>query len=99
MQTAAGQRQRGFHASCSSVNSATRPQMNHHAPVWHTFCNLAGKLRFGALHKNNEKVSLMDNATSLPTGAAVAPAAERTTASRLKSIFSGSIGNMVEWYD
>ncbi|WP_312817978.1 MFS transporter, partial [Pseudomonas sp.] len=41
----------------------------------------------------------MDNATSLPAGAAVTPAAEKTTASRLKSIFSGSIGNMVEWYD
>ncbi|MDF2487427.1 MAG: metabolite/H+ symporter, major facilitator superfamily, partial [Pseudomonas sp.] len=41
----------------------------------------------------------MHNATSLPSGAAAAPAAEKTTSSRLKSIFSGSIGNMVEWYD
>lgn len=40
----------------------------------------------------------MDNSTSLPAGAAAAPA-EKTTSSRLKSIFSGSIGNMVEWYD
>ncbi|QXI31408.1 MFS transporter [Pseudomonas vanderleydeniana] len=35
----------------------------------------------------------------MPLGSAVAPAQERTTASRLKSIFSGSVGNMVEWYD
>ncbi|KPA88443.1 arabinose efflux permease family protein [Pseudomonas asplenii] len=41
----------------------------------------------------------MDNSTTLPLGSAVAPAQERTTASRLKSIFSGSVGNMVEWYD
>lgn len=27
------------------------------------------------------------------------PATEKTTSSRLKSIFSGSVGNMVEWYD
>ena len=81
------------------ANGVQRPQMNHLAPIWHTFCNHRGKQRSGALHKNNEKVSLMDNATSLPTGAAIAPAAEKTTASRLKSIFSGSIGNMVEWYD
>lgn len=40
----------------------------------------------------------MDNSNSLPAGAA-APAKERTTSSRLKSIFSGSVGNMVEWYD
>ncbi|WP_341962424.1 MFS transporter [Pseudomonas sp. RC10] len=32
-------------------------------------------------------------------GATAAPAAEKTTGSRLKSIFSGSVGNMVEWYD
>ena len=32
-------------------------------------------------------------------GTAAAPAAEKTTGSRLKSIFSGSVGNMVEWYD
>ncbi len=41
----------------------------------------------------------MDNSTTLPQGSAVAPAKERTTSSRLKSIFSGSVGNMVEWYD
>ena len=32
-------------------------------------------------------------------GAAATPVAEKTTGSRLKSIFSGSVGNMVEWYD
>ena len=32
-------------------------------------------------------------------GATALPATEKTTASRLKSIFSGSVGNMVEWYD
>ncbi len=36
---------------------------------------------------------------SLSTGSAAKPASEKTTASRLKSIFSGSVGNMVEWYD
>ncbi|WP_338525903.1 MFS transporter [Pseudomonas batumici] len=41
----------------------------------------------------------MDNSTTLPLGSAAAPAKERTTSSRLKSIFSGSVGNMVEWYD
>ncbi|SEI13510.1 MFS transporter [Pseudomonas asplenii] len=41
----------------------------------------------------------MDNSTTLPLGSAAAPAKERTTANRLKSIFSGSVGNMVEWYD
>ncbi len=41
----------------------------------------------------------MDNSTTLPAGSVAAPAAERTTRSRLKSIFSGSVGNMVEWYD
>ncbi|MGY4818964.1 MFS transporter [Pseudomonas chlororaphis subsp. piscium] len=41
----------------------------------------------------------MDNSQTLPLGAAAAPAKEKTTASRLKSIFSGSVGNMVEWYD
>jgi MHS family alpha-ketoglutarate permease-like MFS transporter len=51
-----------------------------------------------ALHKNNEKVSLMDNASTLPRGGRRARRG-KTTASRLKSIFSGSIGNMVEWYD
>ena len=78
---------------------AQRPHLKPNAPIWHTFCNHLCKLRYGALHKNNEKVSLMDNATSLPAGASTAPATEKTTASRLKSIFSGSIGNMVEWYD
>jgi MHS family alpha-ketoglutarate permease-like MFS transporter len=41
----------------------------------------------------------MDTSSSLPQGAAGAPVAEKTTSSRLKSIFSGSVGNMVEWYD
>ena len=41
----------------------------------------------------------MDNASTLPAGAAAASAAPKTTSSRLKSIFSGSVGNMVEWYD
>jgi len=41
----------------------------------------------------------MDNSTTLSLGSAAAPAKERTTSSRLKSIFSGSVGNMVEWYD
>ena len=41
----------------------------------------------------------MDNSNALPLGSAAAPAKERTTSSRIKSIFSGSVGNMVEWYD
>lgn len=41
----------------------------------------------------------MDIPNSVPKGSAGAPAAEKTTSSRLKSIFSGSVGNMVEWYD
>jgi MHS family alpha-ketoglutarate permease-like MFS transporter len=41
----------------------------------------------------------MDNSNALPLGSAAVPAQERTTASRIKSIFSGSVGNMVEWYD
>ncbi|WOE78283.1 MFS transporter [Pseudomonas protegens] len=41
----------------------------------------------------------MDISNTLPAGSAAAPAQEKTTASRLKSIFSGSVGNMVEWYD
>jgi MHS family alpha-ketoglutarate permease-like MFS transporter len=41
----------------------------------------------------------MDNSNTLPVGTAAAPAKVRTTSSRLKSIFSGSVGNMVEWYD
>ena len=36
---------------------------------------------------------------SVSNGSAAAPVAEKTTRSRLKSIFSGSVGNMVEWYD
>ncbi|MBC2655891.1 MFS transporter [Pseudomonas sp. MSSRFD41] len=41
----------------------------------------------------------MDISNTLPAGSAAMPAQDKTTASRLKSIFSGSIGNMVEWYD
>ncbi|MDB6049005.1 MAG: Dicarboxylate transporter [Pseudomonas sp.] len=41
----------------------------------------------------------MDTPNAVPAGATVAPAKEKTTSSRLKSIFSGSVGNMVEWYD
>ncbi|MFJ4372011.1 MFS transporter [Pseudomonas japonica] len=41
----------------------------------------------------------MDNSSTLPAGAAATSAPEKTTSSRLKSIFSGSVGNMVEWYD
>ncbi|EIK98144.1 alpha-ketoglutarate MFS transporter KgtP [Pseudomonas sp. M47T1] len=40
----------------------------------------------------------MEISPSLTAGAQ-APAAVKTTGSRLKSIFSGSVGNMVEWYD
>lgn len=36
----------------------------------------------------------MDNSSTL-----IAPAVPRTTSQRLKSIFSGSVGNLVEWYD
>ena len=36
---------------------------------------------------------------SVSNGSAAAPVADKTTKSRLKSIFSGSVGNMVEWYD
>ncbi|MFJ3466745.1 MFS transporter [Pseudomonas sp. NPDC090201] len=36
---------------------------------------------------------------AVPHGSAATPVAEKTTGSRLKSIFSGSVGNMVEWYD
>jgi MFS transporter, MHS family, alpha-ketoglutarate permease len=36
---------------------------------------------------------------SASAGSAATPVAEKTTKSRLKSIFSGSVGNMVEWYD
>src|SRR5471032_322546 len=41
----------------------------------------------------------MDNSNTLPLGAAAVLAKPRTTTSRIKSIFSGSVGNMVEWYD
>ncbi|MDY7561715.1 MFS transporter [Pseudomonas sp. 10B1] len=41
----------------------------------------------------------MDTSNTLSEGSAAAPVKERTTGSRLKSIFSGSVGNMVEWYD
>jgi len=41
----------------------------------------------------------MDNSNALPLGSAAVPVKEKTTASRIKSIFSGSVGNMVEWYD
>ena len=41
----------------------------------------------------------MDNASTLPAGSTAATPKERTTSSRIKSIFSGSVGNMVEWYD
>ncbi|MFP3518103.1 MFS transporter [Pseudomonas sp. SIMBA_077] len=41
----------------------------------------------------------MDNSSSLPVGAASAAPQAKTTSSRIKSIFSGSVGNMVEWYD
>ena len=41
----------------------------------------------------------MDNSSTLPAGSASASPKEKTTSSRIKSIFSGSVGNMVEWYD
>ena len=41
----------------------------------------------------------MDNASTLPAGSTAATPKVRTTSSRIKSIFSGSVGNMVEWYD
>ncbi|MFK7608402.1 MULTISPECIES: MFS transporter [unclassified Pseudomonas] len=41
----------------------------------------------------------MDNSSTLPAGAASAAPKVKTTSSRIKSIFSGSVGNMVEWYD
>ena len=41
----------------------------------------------------------MDNSSTLPTGSVSAAPKEKTTSSRIKSIFSGSVGNMVEWYD
>jgi MHS family alpha-ketoglutarate permease-like MFS transporter len=42
---------------------------------------------------------MMEIPTSLSQRSDSAPAAVKTTSSRLKSIFSGSVGNMVEWYD
>ncbi|MFJ7884877.1 MFS transporter [Pseudomonas sp. NPDC096917] len=42
----------------------------------------------------------MDNSSTLTAGAASsAPIKVKSTSSRIKSIFSGSVGNMVEWYD
>nr|WP_314489916.1 MFS transporter [uncultured Pseudomonas sp.] len=41
----------------------------------------------------------MDSSSTLPAGAASAAPKVKTTSSRIKSIFSGSVGNMVEWYD
>ena len=41
----------------------------------------------------------MDISSTLPAGAVSAAPKEKTTSSRIKSIFSGSVGNMVEWYD
>lgn len=41
----------------------------------------------------------MDSSSTLPAGSASATPKEKTTSSRIKSIFSGSVGNMVEWYD
>ncbi|MFK7669313.1 MFS transporter [Pseudomonas lundensis] len=41
----------------------------------------------------------MDNSSTLPAGSVTATPKEKTTSSRIKSIFSGSVGNMVEWYD
>ena len=41
----------------------------------------------------------MDIPNSLSKGSADASTKEKTTGSRLKSIFSGSVGNLVEWYD
>ncbi|MGS0735413.1 MFS transporter [Pseudomonas sp. GG8] len=41
----------------------------------------------------------MDIPNSLSKGSAAASTKEKTTGSRLKSIFSGSVGNLVEWYD
>ncbi|MNZ60311.1 Alpha-ketoglutarate permease [compost metagenome] len=40
----------------------------------------------------------MDTSTTLST-TAVASATPKTTAQQLRSIFSGSVGNLVEWYD
>lgn len=41
----------------------------------------------------------MDNSSTLAAGSAAASPKVKTTSSRIKSIFSGSVGNMVEWYD
>ena len=41
----------------------------------------------------------MDNSSTLPAGSVPATPKEKPPSSRIKSIFSGSVGNMVEWYD
>ena len=41
----------------------------------------------------------MDTSSSMPKGSTGTATTEKTTSTRLKSIFSGSVGNMVEWYD
>jgi MHS family alpha-ketoglutarate permease-like MFS transporter len=47
-------------------------------------------------YKNNDEIEdpLMESTSTLP-----ASAPTRTTSQRIKSIFSGSVGNLVEWYD
>ncbi|NVL30265.1 MFS transporter, partial [Pseudomonas syringae pv. actinidiae] len=41
----------------------------------------------------------METSNPASNGPAASIAGQKTTSSRLKSIFSGSVGNMVEWYD
>ncbi len=41
----------------------------------------------------------MDNSSKMHARSASVSPKEKTTSSRIKSIFSGSVGNMVEWYD
>ncbi|PPS36950.1 alpha-ketoglutarate permease [Pseudomonas amygdali pv. morsprunorum] len=41
----------------------------------------------------------METSNPASRGSAATAAGKKTTSSRLKSIFSGSVGNMVEWYD
>ncbi|WP_397451568.1 MFS transporter [Pseudomonas sp. NA-150] len=41
----------------------------------------------------------METSNTLSQGSAAVSTKERSTGNRLKSIFSGSVGNMVEWYD
>ncbi|SDP55358.1 MFS transporter, MHS family, alpha-ketoglutarate permease [Pseudomonas congelans] len=41
----------------------------------------------------------METSNPASHGSAATAAGQKTTSSRLKSIFSGSVGNMVEWYD